>query len=293
MITPRRCRLVFLFALSIIVLGIAWPLAGYSSTLYERSLQKLERNLQTASPDDFMFVVMGDSRDNDEILKKILTAAEKLKPLFILHGGDTVFTGREKKFNHFLDIAESALPDTPIFVVIGNHELTNNVKNPHDKQIFQEKIGPLNYALDIKRLGMRIVALDNSLYELTPTQLQYLEEQLTSRRKYKFVIMHIPPETHRWQHSRCFTKGADKLKQIVAEKKVSAAFFSHLHLYAQDEVKGVKYIITGGAAAPLHINIPFGEHSYHFIVVRVKDGTVSTEVIRINSNLQNSPLSME
>jgi 3',5'-cyclic-AMP phosphodiesterase len=293
MITPRRCRLVFLLALSIIVLGIAWPLAGYSSTLYERSLQKLERNLQTASPDDFMFVVMGDSRDNDEIFKKILTAAEKLKPLFILHGGDTVFTGREKKFNHFLDIAESALPDTPIFVVIGNHELTNNVKNPHDKQIFQEKIGPLNYALDIKRLGMRIVALDNSLYELTPTQLQYLEEQLTSRRKYKFVIMHIPPETHRWQHSRCFTKGADKLKQIVAEKKVSAAFFSHLHLYAQDEVKGVKYIITGGAAAPLHINIPFGEHSYHFIVVRVKDGTVSTEVIRINSNLQNSPLSME
>ena len=293
MITPRRCRLVFLSALSIVVLGIAWPLAGYSSTLYERSLQKLERNLQTVSPDDFMFVVMGDSRDNDEIFKKILTAAEKLKPLFILHGGDTVFTGREKKFNHFLDIAESALPDTPIFVVIGNHELTNNVKNPHGKQIFQEKIGPLNYALDIKRLGMRIVALDNSLYEMTPTQLQYLEEQLTSKRKYKFVIMHIPPETQKWQHSHCFTKGADKLKQIMAEKKVSAAFFSHLHLYAQDEVKGVKYIITGGAAAPLHINIPFGEHSYHFIVVRVKDGKVSTEVIRINSNLQNSPLSME
>ena len=89
MITPRRCRLVFLLALSIIVLGIAWPLAGYSSTLYERSLQKLERNLQTTSPDDFMFVVMGDSRDNDEIFKKILTAAEKLRPLFILHGGDT------------------------------------------------------------------------------------------------------------------------------------------------------------------------------------------------------------
>src|SRR5271157_951094 len=147
MITPRRCRLIFLLALPIIVLGIAWPLAAYSSTLYERSLQKLEGNLQTATPDEFMFIVMGDSRDNDEIFKKILTAAGKLKPLFILHGGDTVFTGREKKFNHFLDIVESTLPDTPIFVVIGNHELTNNVMNPHGKQIFQEKIGPLNYAL--------------------------------------------------------------------------------------------------------------------------------------------------
>jgi predicted phosphodiesterase len=290
---PRRCRLIFLLVLPIIVLGLAWPVAGHCSNLYERSLKKLESNLQTASPDDFMFVILGDSRDNDEIFKKILSAAAKLGPLFILHGGDTVFTGREKKFNHFLDIAESSLPETPIFVVIGNHDLTNNIKSPHGKQIFQEKIGPLNYALDLKMLGMRIVALDNSLYELTPTQLQYLEEQLTSKRKYKFVIMHIPPETQKWQYNRCFTKGADRLKQIMSEQKVSVAFFSHLHLYAQDEVKGVKYIITGGAAAPLHINVPFGEHSYHFIVVRVKDGKVSTEVIRINSDYEKSPLTME
>ena len=290
---PLRHHLIFLLVLPIVLLGLAWPLAGHCSTLYERSLKKLEENLKTASPDDFMFVVMGDSRDNDEIFKKILTAADKLRPLFILHGGDTVFTGREKKFNRFLDIVESTLPDTPLFVVIGNHELTNNVKSPHGKQIFQEKIGPLNYVLDIKKLGMLIVALDNSLYELTPTQLQYLEEQLTSKRKYKFVIMHIPPETEKWQYHRCFTKGADRLEQIMGEKKVSAAFFSHLHLYAQDEVKGVKYIITGGAAAPLHMNIPFGEHSYHFIVVRVKDGKVSTEVIRINQNHEDSPLSME
>ena len=293
MIVQRRCRLLILLVLPVILLGLAAPSAGYSSTLYERSLTKLESSLQTASPDDFMFVVMGDSRDNDEIFKKILTAAAKLKPLFILHGGDTVFTGREKKFNRFLDIVESTLPDTPIFVVIGNHELTNNVKSPHGKQIFQEKIGPLNYVLDVKRLGMRVIALDNSLYELTPTQLQYLEEQLTVKRKYKFVIMHIPPETQKWQHKQCFTKGADRLKQIMSKQKVSVAFFSHLHLYAQDEVKGVKYIITGGAAAPLHASVPFGEHYYHFIVVRVKDGKVSTEVIRINSDLEESPLPME
>ena len=293
MIMLRRCRLIFLLVLPVILLGIAWPSAGYSSTLYERSLQKLEENLKTAPPDDFMFVVMGDSRDSDEIFKKILTAAAKLKPLFILHGGDTVFTGRGKKFNRFLDIAESTLQDTPIFVVIGNHELTNNINSPHGKQMFQEKIGPLNYALDLKKLSMRIVALDDSVYELIPTQLQYLEDQLTAKRKYKFVIMHIPPETQKWQHNHCFIKGADRLKQIMAEKKVSVAFFSHLHIYAQDEVKGVKYIITGGAAAPLYMSVPFGEHSYHFIVVRVKDGKVSTEVIHINSDLEESSLPME
>jgi len=288
-----RYRLISLIILPVILLDLAWPLACHSSTLYERSLHKLEGNLQTSSPDDFTFIVMGDSRDNDEIFKKILVAAAKLRPLFILHGGDTVFTGRGKKFNHFLDMVETNLPETPIFVVIGNHELTNNIRTPHGKTIFQEKIGPLNYVLDIKKLGIKIVALDNSLYELTPAQLKYLEEQLGLPRKYKFVIMHIPPQTQKWQHSHCFSKGADRLMQIITEKKVSVAFFGHLHLYAQDEIKGVKYIITGGAAAPLHANVAFGEPSYHFIVVRVKNGKVSTEVIRIHSDAQKTAEEMK
>jgi len=283
-----RYHLIYLIIFMVILIGLAWPPTCHSSTLYERSLLKLEKNLQTAFPDDFTFVVMGDSRDNEEVFKKILTSADKLRPLFVLHGGDTVFTGREKKFNHFLDIVETYLPDTPIFVAIGNHELTNNIKNPHGKTIFQEKIGPLNYVLDIKKLSMKIVALDNSLYELSPVQLKYLEEQLTTPRKYKFVIMHIPPETQKWQHSHLFSKGADRLMQIMTEKKVSVAFFSHLHLYAQDEIKGVKYIITGGAAAPLHTQIAFGEHFYHYIVVRVKNGKVATEVIQIQPDVQKA-----
>ena len=80
----------------------------------------------------------------------------------------------------------------------------------------------------------------------------------------------------------------------MAEKKVSVAFFSHLHLYSQDEIKGVKYIITGYRAAPLHTKkLLFGEHAYHFIVVRVKDGEASTEVIRIESDLQKNTFPME
>jgi Icc protein len=280
----NRYRFVALFVLPVIFFSLACPLTSHSSTLHERSFQKLEKNLQTASPDDFIFVVLGDSRDNDEVFQKILVEAAKIRPLFILHGGDIVNTGTGKKFNKFLDSVESTIPDTPIFVVIGNHELTHTMKGDQRKKLFQEKIGPLNYALDMKKLGMKVVGLDNSLYELTPTQLKYLEDQLASVRKYKVVIMHAPPETQKWKHSHCFSKGADGLMQIMAEKKVTVAFFSHLHLFAQDEIKGVKYIITGGAAAPLYTKVPFGEAVYHFIVVRVKNGKVSTEVIRIHSD---------
>jgi energy-converting hydrogenase Eha subunit F len=91
-----RLRLILLLAMSVALFGLVCPLTSHSSTLYERSLKKLEANLKTASPDDFMFVVLGDSRDNDEVFQKILAEAAKLRPLFILHGGDTVYTGRRK-----------------------------------------------------------------------------------------------------------------------------------------------------------------------------------------------------
>jgi predicted phosphodiesterase len=286
----NRYRFVALFVLPVIIFSLACPLTSHSLTLHERSLQKLEKNLQTASPDDFIFVVLGDSRDNDELFHKILVEAAKLRPLFILHGGDIVNTGTENKFNHFLDSVESTIPDTPIFVVMGNHELTHTMKGDQRKKLFQEKIGPLNYALDTKELGMKVVGLDNSLYELTPTQLKYLEEQMTTARKNKFVIMHAPPETQKWKHTHCFSKGAERLIQIMSEKKVTVAFFGHLHLFAQDEIKGVKYIITGGAATPLHTKVAFGEAVYHFIVVRVKNGKVSTEVIRIHAEGKKAAL---
>lgn len=277
-----RYRSAILLVLPLIVLSLTRPSEGFSSTLYERSLQKLEKNLQEASPDDFTFIVMGDSRDNDEVFKKILSSAALFKPLFILHGGDTVNTGSEKRFSRFFDITEQTLPDVPIFVVMGNHELTYNMKNDEGKKIFRERIAPLNYVLTMKKMDMKIIALDNSLYELTTAQLKYLEEQLTTQKKNKFVFMHVPPHTEKWRHNRCFSKGAERLMQIMEEKKVTAAFFSHLHLYAEDEIRGVKYIITGGAGAPLHDKIAFGEPTYHFIVVRIKDGNVTTEVFRIH-----------
>jgi predicted phosphodiesterase len=283
-----RCRLILLFTLSVILFSFACPLASHSATLYERSLKKLEANLKTASSDDLVFAVLGDSRDNDEMFRKVLSEVAKVQPLFILHGGNIVNTGTEKRFNRFLDIVDDAIPDTPLFVFMGNHELTYNMKNDEGKKLFREKIGPLNYTLDMKKLAIRIVGLDNSLDELTKAQLDYLEKQLTSSRKHKFVIMHVPPETQKWKHSYCFSKGADRLMQIVAEKKVSVAFFSHLHLYAEDEIKGVKYIITGGAAAPLHAEPPFGEPTHHFIVVRVKNGKVTTEVVRVQSNVKKT-----
>ena len=92
--------------------------------------------------------------------------------------------------------------------------------------------------------------------------------------------MHVPPKTERWNW-HTFSDGAAELENALAENGVKAAFYFHIHLYARDEIKGVPSIITAGAGAPL-ISFGFpGEPVYHIVVVRVKNGTVTTEMVKV------------
>lgn len=248
-----------------------------SPTLFEQSLQKLETKLKNgAAAHEYTFIVMGDSRDDDEVFVRILKAAASYRPLFILHDGDAVSTGARKEYDRFLELVNSTVPDIPFFVVVGNHE----VKKKEGEKLFAEKIGPLDYVLDPAGLGMKIVALNNARYVLTSAQLQYLDEELSRGRKLNFTIMHIPPRTSRWDTKHCFSQGADELRRILTNRKVPLAFFGHEHVYDEDMIGGVRYIITGGAGAPLGSS-GFGEAAYHFIVVKVKNGAATTEMVRL------------
>ncbi len=93
--------------------------------------------------------------------------------------------------------------------------------------------------------------------------------------------MHIPPKTQRWNW-HTFSDGAEELENVLAENGVRMAFYFHVHLYDRDVIKGVPSIITAGAGAPLAVVGFPGEPVYHIVVVRVKNGTVTTEMVRVN-----------
>jgi 3',5'-cyclic-AMP phosphodiesterase len=277
MSVSHRYRPAVLLFLFFFFCGI-WPLqaAAAPSTLFDRSLQKLETKIKNgAAAGEFNFVVMGDSRDNDEVFTRILTLAASYKPLFILHDGDIVSRGTREEYDHFLETLQKTVPDVPFFVVVGNHELKKK-----DKGLFKAKIAPLDYVLEPAGTGMKIVALNTAGYSLTPVQLQSLDQELSREGKLSFVIMHVPPRTGRWNTDHFFSRGAGELSRILAGRKIPMAFFGHEHLYDEDLIDGVRYIITGGAGAPLY-NAGFGDPSYHFIVVKVKDNSASAEVVRL------------
>jgi len=107
-----------------------------SATLYEQSWQKLKSRLAGIQKEPYTFVVMGDSRDNDEVFVKCLLTAASYHPLFILHTGDAVSTGSEERFLNFLALLQKTIPDIPVFVAAGNHELTHKDKSEYSRNQF-------------------------------------------------------------------------------------------------------------------------------------------------------------
>ena len=265
--TDRFSRII----LSAAVLFLVWAADGHGASLHELSLEKLQAGIERVSPADFTFVVLGDSRENDSVFQKTLALAKTYNPLFILHGGDYSNKGSDKETDHFLEMINGIVPEVPFFVVMGNHE---------NRKVFAKRIGPFNFSLDSARLKLKVIAVDNATYVLKNSERDYLKRQLAARRESTFVTMHIPPKTERWSW-HTFSDGAEELVDALAQNGVKLAFYFHVHLYDEDVIKGVPSIITGGAGAPLTgLGFP-GEPVYHIVVVRVKDGTVTTEMVRV------------
>jgi Icc protein len=252
-----------------------------STTLYEQSWQKLESRLARVQREPYTFVVMGDSRDNDEVFTKCLLAAAGYQPLFILHVGDAVSIGTEEQFQHFLALLQKTVPDMPVFVAAGNHELTNGDKSEKGKALFQQLIGPLDYVLALPRINARVIVLDNSGNSLTSHQIDFLKTELRAENSMKFVIMHVPPQTHKWIDNHTFAKGAEAFLQTIFSFNVAGVFYGHYHLYDEDTLSGTRHIITGGAGAPL-ARLYFGDPSYHFVLVTLSGGKVATEKISVS-----------
>jgi 3',5'-cyclic-AMP phosphodiesterase len=259
--------------LPLLLAWLAVAPAALAGTLYDHSEELFAARVKQANPADYTFVVMGDSRGDDAVFRKALATAAAYKPLFILHGGDISENGSREELDHFLDVVREEIPNLPLFVVLGNHE--------RDRKLFEEKIGPRNFVIDSQRLNSLVIAVDNADYALKSPALSYLREHLKHKRATAFVAMHVPPKTERWDW-HTFSDGGAELVRLIGERKPDMVFFSHVHQYAGGVIAGVPAIITGGAGAPLVGKEKFpGEPLHHLIVVRVRQGKVSAEMVRL------------
>lgn len=241
----------------------------------EIALEKISQ--QDPGLSEFSFVVMGDNRDGDRVLKKIIGQVNQDPSIaFSLDNGDLVPDGYRYQFRNYLEMISDS--HAPLVGIIGNHEIPWYDAESNYKQFMGKPYFSFAY-----NNSYFIVLDDSSKRDLGEEQENWLKDELEKSRsfKHRFVFMHVPlydPRKGRYKegHSLKDTKLSKKLNDLFDHYAVDMLFCSHIHAYYRGVWQKTPYIISGGAGAPLK-----SKGFYHYIKVDVLGEKVAYELIPI------------
>lgn len=207
--------------------------------------------------DSFRFLVMGDTRSNPAVFAKMLDMASEMPKFdFAINTGDIVPSGKPDEYAFFFTQIKGVM--YPYVIVAGNHEL-----GPTGGRLYEELFGPTDYYFD--HGGIRFVGLNNSRGVITPQQLTWLGETLTTNLR-KVVFFHAPPAVIQKWAFHAFSSGAEELADLLAAKKVDRVYVGHIHGFGVAEYKGVTYVLTGGGGAGLYPQLAPGDFHNEVLV---------------------------
>jgi 3',5'-cyclic AMP phosphodiesterase CpdA len=234
----------------------------------------------------FTFVVMGDSRNNVEIAQEIYRRAAQEKPAFIIHTGDLVHNGTVDEYLHYHMPLVDQIKPAPVIPVPGNHDGGPG----HDFYGYLAIYGSDHFSFSYG--DCRFVGVNNSDGDrLSDNDLQFLGLELSKQTdKLRFVFMHIPPlfveegdNGGSWFQKRYgFKSNAPELRQLMKDKGVQGVFFGHDHGFAERDIDGLHYFITGGGGAHLHPERKWLKPFYHYLVVHVTPEKTCYELVRLD-----------
>ena len=97
----------------------------------------------------------------------------------------------------------------------------------------------------------------------------------------KFVFLHKPPDVGNWRKpfdAAPWHENALRFTELVGRRKVDRVFVGHIHAYGEKEIQGVRYVLSGGAGAPLD---PSPHAYFHYVLVTVSPAGVQDRVVRL------------
>ena len=298
---------------------------GTSATMHEVKLDKLEPNTKyfyrflctdgdsntlTSKPFTFMtacdetdaysFTVIGDTQRNPVITGKIAKLMWERRPNFVLHMGDVVDDGRDKKqwTDELFKPCHELFSRVVMYPCIGNHE-----KN-HAQYYQYFSLPKPEYYYSFKYGNAEFFSLDTNK-PVGPGTEQYvwLEKSLAaSDAKWKFCYHHHPCYTSdsddygdTWKGtSKLGDKNAQSLIPLYEKYKVDVAMNGHIHLYERtwpiragkvDAKNGVVYITSGGGGGSLEDVQPTpafyknqGRVDYHYCYFNIHLGVLECKV---------------
>jgi hypothetical protein len=261
-------------------------------------------------PSSYRFVFFGDTWfdwgaskidaiSRYKIFRACLDKAASLKPLFILYGGDGVFSGELDELNYFKDTVVAFMNKTkiPFFMVPGNHErLKGSLANC-------QKIvgGRLNYNIDFPHTNprLRVIMLNNTLlqngqYFFDDSALHF---QTSIKTKANVIVtMHVPPRAGNFpkNNKNTFPINVGNNKKFMDillknQAKIQLGLVSHIHTSGFTTIGQIPFVLSGDGGAGQFKTPPTQNPS--IAAFRVGNGKVTNfqKVQVTNSSKQPNP----
>lgn len=247
----------------------------------------------------FRFVVYGDTRTSEARHTAAITAITREAPDFVLHTGDMVADGTEERlWQEFFDIERPLLLNTPMVPVVGNHEIirpfATGLEN-YRRYIHVDPTGPrpeLDYAW---RYGGARFIIANAYDDWTGEARTWIEQELTRARRespngWLFVAMHWGPRSAgpHGNNPMLHDAGVDEL---FRRARVDLVIAGHDHDYERGDDAGLRYLVSGGAGAPLYRRMHAGDNTrmfageHHYVTLDVERARVLLTARRLDGTL--------
>jgi predicted phosphodiesterase len=294
-LTKGRYKNVFFVVLVAFVFFYSIPIVsfwlfGVPAQMSENNQSNIEK-LKDNENAIFSFLVFGDNHAglffHDVTALKLISRmneedrSKKIPVDFVLDTGDVTLSGKPSQFLAFKK--EQKLIKYPLFAAFGNHE-------NREHELFEKYLGKAEYAFADR--NSYFIILDNSENELTDSQFEWFEKCLIEGQKYehRFVVAHKPAFIPYFQSSQVVEKTGKKwayrFRDLCTKYKVDTVFCGHFHMFKQEKIDGVDYIVTGGGGGTIPFEIPESDGGYfHYVRVLVDNGHVSYEVRKVSPPL--------
>jgi hypothetical protein len=256
----------------------------------------------TTAPIDarpFSFVVYGDSRSDPSTHAAIADALLKAPGDFLVGTGDLTARGDDpEEWSSFFSIECKLIADRCLFSAIGNHELVGSEGGgaPSFLRYFATGLTSGEPRLfDTFRWGDTRFFVLNAMDDFSGTEREWLERALDKADaepglEHRFVVAHIGPYSS-GPHGNNQRMHAAGIPDLLRKHHVDLVFSGHDHIYERGEADGLKYIVSGGAGAPLypirHVLPTTGkiEAAHHWVEVAVDGARVRTRAVRLDGTV--------
>ena len=256
------------------------------------------RGAFNAMPDafaPFRFVLYGDSRGGHAAHAAVMRGIAREGADFVVHTGDLVGNGRvEEQWQRFFDIEREALRNAAWVPVVGNHELQGSNREAIEnfrRYVHSEEDSPrpeLDYTL---RYGNVRLVLANAFDNWTSAPMRaWLDDQLTRMRSdapddFVIVVLHWGMHSS-GNHGENRALRAAGVADVFRRHGVDLVVAGHDHIYERGEERGLRYVVTGGAGAPLYdraVARPYTQvfaRQYHYVRVEAERERLSVTAVR-------------